>query len=272
MADPKDLSLRQLRTELKRNNLSPSGLKAVLVSRLKESLAKEGKETVPLSNLKKKTKDASPSKRFSSVKEKYRRKTLFPLEGSPSTEIQYQGDPTLANLDSPVDETDVKVEGDQRMEVTNDGDIESEFPKFTVTTRESYPEKKKFISPFDRENELKRRRLPKRKRDDREDEEERPISRSSFTQLQAFYEQSFMEMQRIKTQRRQEMELIDLERQVESQRSILQEKDRFVTKLQEAVSERDRLIFTLNNSKLPKDLASRWTTFEGLLKLGSDAM
>jgi hypothetical protein len=65
--DPKDLSLRQLRTELKRLSLSPSGLKASLVTRLKAALAKEGRDTIPLANIKKKKTDqikkSSPEKK-----------------------------------------------------------------------------------------------------------------------------------------------------------------------------------------------------------------
>lgn len=38
--DPKTLNLRQLRTELKKLNLSPSGPKADLVKRLKEALTR----------------------------------------------------------------------------------------------------------------------------------------------------------------------------------------------------------------------------------------
>lgn len=50
--DPEDLNLRQLRSELKRIGLSPSGLKQILVKRLKTALEEDGKVTIPLENVK----------------------------------------------------------------------------------------------------------------------------------------------------------------------------------------------------------------------------
>src|SRR5689334_23270787 len=50
--DPEELNLRQLRHELKRIGLSPSGLKQTLVKRLRTALEEDGKTTIAVENLK----------------------------------------------------------------------------------------------------------------------------------------------------------------------------------------------------------------------------
>jgi len=78
--EPKDLTLRQLRSELKKLHLSPSGLKEALVARLKLALVKEGRETIPLSNLKKPPKEKVPHSNEDPILLVGRRKDLKELK------------------------------------------------------------------------------------------------------------------------------------------------------------------------------------------------
>jgi len=78
--EPKDLTLRQLRSELKKLHLSPSGLKEALVARLTLALVKDGKETIPLSNLKKPPKEKVPHLNIDPISFMGRRKDLKELK------------------------------------------------------------------------------------------------------------------------------------------------------------------------------------------------
>jgi len=269
--EPKDLSLRQLRTELKRLNESPSGLKDVLIARLKEALERDGKETIPLANLKKKTKEVATAKRFVSIKEKYRRKTVWHhaiIPESPAvSEIEHIHSTHIAEAEPNVI---LSEDNSRHQENINKLIEEDSFPKedssISLNNMEIVSEKRKFNRPF--EIESRKRKVFRRRRDDYF-EDDVSSSKYSRTMKNEFFEQAQAELQRIKIQRRHDQELAALEQEVENLKKDLLERDSLIAKLHRNIIQMEKDIRNLQLTPVPKELVDNWSAFESLLELGS---
>jgi len=271
--EPQDLCLRQLRSELKRRNLRPSGLKEALVFRLKDALQKEGKETVPLANIKKKPKDPSTGKRFVSIKEKYRRKHFRPTNPPFFSAIQQSDNISIDDATSsenmvPVNtlkEEDRLITQNINLKDLEDLSEEESDSQDSVISSQREPlasEKRKFMSPF----EMEERNMVKKKKTDRG--EDNPSKYSNRTSNE-FFEQAYLELQRIKMQRRHDQELLQLELQIEALKKSISDRDRIIDKLQQSITEKDRAVRALHAATVPQDLADNWTVYETLMALGS---
>jgi chromosome segregation ATPase len=235
--DPNDLNLRQLRAELKRLNLSPSGLKSTLVKRLREALGQKVDD------------DSSD---ITSHSEKLPAKTTRSNKHKPSLTSHR----IIPNKSSTLAKS------------VTDGDHEGD-PDDSENLYQSDIEEKQQDPPFDKrrivglsDRELRRRKA-KRKRD-------RDIDSLSWNDSQMdFFSQVALEFNRIKAQRHYEAEIERFQHEIDTLQIELERKNELIRLLQNTIQEKDETLKTLSNCQIPMELVRTWTAVSRAFQLNS---
>jgi len=253
--DPDDLNLRQLRNELKRIGLSPSGLKQILVKRLKSALEQDGQETVPFENVK----DIPNRKFIHSAKTKPK---TFSIESTrthnrrkpiPRTKILLDELPTQLHTEQLFDNASSQSQDLQQEEKSND------------TTEDGLKfDKRKSIGLSDRE--IKRRKSILRRKEE-EGQSLDPQSTPLVEYQREFFELAALEFEREKLERKYQAELKELENYILLLKKKMENQDNYIVKLKEAIEDRERTIESLSNSSIPKELIENWNSIKTALDL-----
>jgi len=273
----KELTLRQLRAELKKLGLSPSGLKTVLISRLKhawgqDTTASDREDELAISTMISAAalqkdgihKDGgtgagtslsniipASSSLYSSKVSKHLSSRL-PSKRKPlmRTKVLIHKQPRIRkeSVSAPLLIDEEEMFEDSLSET--EGDFLAEKPLF---------DKRKSIGLSD--NELKRRKTLHKQHNE-----------SSYGSVEMdFFTQANAELNRIKEQRKHAIEVATLEDQVETLKRELDNKEKIITMLRRVVLEKTELVNAIGTTHIPKELLVNWSALERIFQMPSTA-